>query len=188
MFHSKATYFALLLSAIFSMNLHATSLFNEHSFSALTADKRAMSLGDTVTVVVLENAQAKSRSGSSNANDISISAAGSSPQGSWPYALGIGADYSGDAVISRNGYIKAQITAVVSEIDQFGNLVINGTQNITIDGELQSIELSGRVRPVDIMANNTLLSSRIMDAKITFTGEEQESEGVLSSLFSWLGF
>ncbi|CAM4163388.1 flagellar basal body L-ring protein FlgH [Pseudoalteromonas byunsanensis] len=188
MFHNKVAGLALVLCTALSMNLHATSLFNESTFNSLTSDKRAMSLGDTVTVVVLENAQAKSRSGSSNANDLSISAAGSSPQGSWPYAMGLGAEYSGDAVTSRNGFIKAQITAVVSEIDKFGNLVINGTQNITIDGELQSIELSGRVRPIDIMANNTLLSSRIMDAKIVFTGEEQESEGVLSQLFTWLGF
>ncbi|CAH9051015.1 Flagellar L-ring protein [Pseudoalteromonas holothuriae] len=188
MFYSKIQGLVIVLCAILSLNLYATSLFDESSFNSLTADKRAMSVGDTVTVIVLENAQAKSRSGTSNANDLSISATGSSPQGTWPHSLGIGAEYSGDAITSRNGYIKAQITAIVSEIDLHGNLVIQGAQNITIDGELQSIELSGRVRAVDIMANNTLLSSRIMNAKINFTGDEPESEGMLSQLFTWLGF
>ncbi|WP_175401270.1 flagellar basal body L-ring protein FlgH [Pseudoalteromonas sp. BMB] len=188
MFHNKILGIAWIACALSCINVHATSLFNEQTFSSLTADKRAMAIGDTVTVIVIENAQAKSRSGSSNANDLSISASGSSPQGSWPYSMGLGAEFSGDAVTSRNGFIKAQITAIVNDIDEFGNLVIRGTQNITIDGELQSIELLGRVRATDIMANNTLLSSRIMDARINFTGEEKESEGVLSQLFTWLGF
>lgn len=185
---NKSICLVVIVFSALSLKVGGTSLFNEDKFNSLTADKRAMSVGDTVTVVVLENAQAKSRSGTSNANDLSIAASGSSPQGNWPYGIGIGAEYKGDAVTSRNGFIRAQITAIVRQIDEYGNLVIYGSQNITIDGELQSIELSGRIRAIDIMENNTLLSSRIMDAKINFSGVEPESEPMLSGFFSWLGF
>ncbi|TMO66623.1 flagellar basal body L-ring protein FlgH [Pseudoalteromonas aurantia] len=192
MFQIKYIYLITMLLCFIPDTAYATSLFDKSSFQQLTADKRAMSIGDTVTIMVLENAQAKSRSGNANAYDFSVSAAANSPQGRWPYGVGLGTDSSGDAIISRNGFIKAQITAVVTAFDEHNNLVISGTQNITIDGELQSIELSGRVRQSDILADNTLLSSRILDAKIIFTGEdafsEDNSEGLFEQLFSWFGF
>ncbi|MBQ4862957.1 flagellar basal body L-ring protein FlgH [Pseudoalteromonas sp. MMG013] len=192
MFQIKYLYLFTIMWCFTSDPVFATSLFDKKNFQQLTADKRAMKVGDTLTIMVLENAQAKSRSGNASAQDFSISAAANSPQGRWPYGVGLGTDQSGDAIISRNGFIKAQITAVVTAIDAHDNLVIRGTQNITIDGELQSIELKGRVRQSDILADNTLLSSRILDAKIIFTGEDalsdSDSEGLFEQLFNWFGF
>ena len=179
MFRINIKAFIALFCLFLCFDAHTKSLFNEENFSALVADKRAALIGDTITIIILENAQAKSRSGSSNVNDIGITASGKSPQGSWPFGMAVGTEFSGDAVTSRNGFIKAQITAVVVAIDEFDNLIIKGNQNITIDGELQSIELSGHVRPSDIQADNTLLSSRIMDANINFTGEKKP-EGMIS--------
>ncbi len=62
---------------------------------------------------------------------------------------------------------------------------------ILVNEEKQEIALSGRVRPYDILANNTVLSSRLADATISYVGEgllaEQQRPGILSRLLRWLG-
>lgn len=180
-----------LMFLISMASVEATSLFNNADFSALTSDKRARKIGDTVTIIVLENSQAKASAGNSKENEFSISAAANSPNGSWPYGLGVGSDLNGNAAIQRNGYIKAQITAVVQDMDDNGNLLIHGKQNISIDGEIQTIEVTGRVRKSDIFSDNTLISSRLFDANIVFNGKgpvsENQKSGLIYGLFNWLG-
>jgi flagellar L-ring protein FlgH len=182
---------AVLILSMFMASVSATSLFNDADFKSLTSDKRARKVGDTVTIIVLENAQAKTSAGNSQDNGFSISASAQSPNGSWPYGVGMGSDHSGNAAIQRNGFIKAQITAVVKDKDKHGNLIVHGKQNISIDGEVQTIEITGSVRNSDIFSDNTLLSSRLFDANIIFTGKgpvsENQEGGIVYKVFNWLG-
>jgi|JI7StandDraft_1071085.scaffolds.fasta_scaffold02485_9 flagellar L-ring protein precursor FlgH len=180
-----------LLGFLLICQLNASSLFNEANFKSLTADKRAGQPGDTVTILVMENAQAKSSAGSSTERESSLQLQAKNPNKSWPYGIEVGTAASGDAAVNRNGYVKAQITAVVERRDENGNLEISGEQEITIDGEVQSIQIRGWIRPADISANNVVPSFRLFNARIRFTGEGQVSEnqraGVFSRVMSWLG-
>jgi len=53
------------------------------------------------------------------------------------------------------------------------------------------IEIAGRVRPIDITEGNTVLSSRIADAQITYVGDgilaEKQKQGILTRILDWLG-
>lgn len=183
---------AKILSFLFficNCSVLANNLFESSSYQSLTADKRANKVGDTVTIIVLENAQAKSSSGSESGLGLSVSASGSSPNGSWPYGLGVSTDVQGDEVVRRNGYIKAQITALVVSKDNNGNLGISGKQVISIDGESQSIEIAGKVRESDISSNNTVISSRLFEANITFSGVDQNDNdsSLIARFIDWLG-
>ncbi|MCF2860217.1 flagellar basal body L-ring protein FlgH [Pseudoalteromonas sp. SMS1] len=188
---SKYSGFLIFVISLMSVNTQASSLFSKETFNSYTADKRASRVGDTVTIIVMENAQAKSSAGAATDKGFGLSASGSSPNGSWPFGIGVGSEINGDAAIHRNGFIKAQITALVEGKDANGNLIIRGRQNITLDGEVQSIEVTGRVRNSDISSQNTLLSSRLFDANIVFIGQGSVSEGtepgVIAKLFKWLG-
>ena len=169
----------------------ATSLFDDKDFRSYTSDLRAHRVGDTLTIVILENSQATTSAGNSSDSDFSISAAASSPQGSWPYSANIGAGQSGDAVIKRNGFVRSQITAVVTGIDKNGNLIVKGQQQIVIDGETQSIEVSGSIRSADISSSNSVPSYRLYDANIKFVGQgdvtDGQGSGIFYQAFKWLG-
>ncbi len=180
-----------LLLSVLVLPVFASSLYNEGSFKPLTADKRAGQPGDTVTILVMENAQAKSSAGRAQERESSLSLQGRHNSNNEQLSLGVAGNSAGDAAINRNGFVKAQITAVVQSRDSNGNLEVIGDQQITIDGEIQSIEIRGWIRPTDISANNVVPSFRLFNARIRFTGEgdvsDSQKAGVFSKIFGWLG-
>ncbi|HUT30659.1 MAG TPA: flagellar basal body L-ring protein FlgH [Sedimentisphaerales bacterium] len=58
------------------------------------------------------------------------------------------------------------ITVVVVDVLPNGNLVVAGTRNREIAGDIQNIEVSGIVRPSDIAFDNTVESKRVADFRI----------------------
>lgn len=182
---------SLVLAAASLQPSFGNSLFNEASYKPLVADKRAGEIGDTVTILVMESAQAKSSAGNSTESSSGMQVNARSPQGQWPYGVGVAATSGGDAAINRNGFVKAQITAVVQSRDANGNLEVMGNQEITIDGEVQSMEVRGWIRPNDISANNVVPSFRLFNARIRFEGEgsmsENQKSGFFSRVVNWLG-
>ena len=71
-----------------------------------------------------------------------------------------------------------------------GLLRIEGRQNITVNGEVQEIIVTGLVRSKDIASDNTVLSTYVADAEIIFTGNgslgDKQMPGLLTRLFNWL--
>lgn len=183
---------SLVVVSFCASSVRANSLFHEASFKPLTADRRAGEIGDTVTILVMENAQAKSSAGNSTESSSGMQVNARSANGQWPYGVGVSATSAGDAAINRNGFVKAQITAVVQNRDLNGNLEVAGSQEITIDGEIQSIEVRGWIRPNDITANNVVPSFRLFNARIRFEGEgdmtDNQNAGFFSRIINWLGF
>ena len=78
----------------------------------------------------------------------------------------------------------------VSAVLANGELLVSGEQFIELNNDSQEIKVSGRVRPLDILANNTVLSTRLADAKISFTGEgllvNRAKPGVITQIINWL--
>jgi len=78
--------------------------------------------------------------------------------------------FDGSGETSRNESMTASITARVVDVMPNGNLFIQGVREIKVNNEEQFITLSGLIRPVDISPDNTVLSSYIADAKISYSG------------------
>jgi flagellar L-ring protein precursor FlgH len=93
--------------------------------------------------------------------------------------------------VQRAGRVAAQLTVTVKSVAPNQELFVSGRQQILVNGEKQLIELSGRVRPIDISESNTVVSSRIADAHITYVGDgilaEKQKQGILSHILGWLG-
>lgn len=58
------------------------------------------------------------------------------------------------------------ITVTVIDVQPNGNLVVMGTRNRNISGDIQIIEVSGIVRPSDIEFDNTVKSEQVADFRI----------------------
>ena len=81
------------------------------------------------------------------------------------------------------------VAVKVIEVKPNGNLVVSGTQNIRQNGEEQRIVISGQVRQIDILPNNSVLSSKMADAKILVTGSgplvNKQRQGILTQIYNW---
>ena len=181
----------LTLFLVLSTICYAENLYNVDSYHALTSDRRAYQVGDILTVVVLENSSASATAGTKTdkSNDAAVKFL--SPTSQKNYSLGLNEDFNGNGKIARSGKLLAQLSVTVGEIANNGDLFVKGEQLIEINGEKQSINLQGRVRSRDIDENNTILSSKIADAKITYIGDgvlaDSQHKGWLSRVISILG-
>lgn len=183
--------FRCVLVFVVACQANATSLFQADKFNSLVADQKASSLGDSITVLVYENAKAGSNAGEGSEGNFSVSGNAFVDQRNWSSGLALGNGNNTDASTNRSGYIRAQLTAVVTRVEPGGNLYVEGKQQIRINEELQTITLAGTVRPQDVSGNNTVPSFRIQNAQIGIDGQGSVSDGrngnVFTRLFRWLG-
>ena len=164
------------------------SIFGQGSH-LLFSDRKAMKVGDIVTVVISETA----RSSSSGAKQLSESDSSSLGGGTFSTVAGNTAvsaymkkltgladmrfgsstnnSYKGQAKASTDTSFSTKVTARVVKVLQNGNYFINGRRDILVDDQKQIIQLSGVIRPYDIDQYNSINSAQISDAKILYKTE-----------------
>ncbi len=72
--------------------------------------------------------------------------------------------------------ISFDIAVVVKEILPGGNLIIEGTQEVTVYKDQRKIRLQGIIRPKDINAENCIDSDKIAQARISYAIEELQKK------------
>lgn len=167
------------------------SLYDAGSYRPLTADHKAFRRGDVITVQVLEDSSASSNSDTTTRRQNNLSAElghGSKQVGG---NLAVGGDFDGGGRTQRAGRLLAQLSVSVTDILPNGDLQIAGQQELLVNGEIQRIELKGRVRPQDVSDTNVVSSPRVAEAKITYRGDgdlsERQRRGWWRSLLDGLG-
>lgn len=166
---------------------------------SMYADRKAARPGDIVTVVVAEsaassNSQSKKSSRESALEDAVsrfVFSPGLSQRGELP-SLGLAgkASASGGGEVSNNQSLSSRAAVLVTDVMPNGNLVIQGVRVVTFSGETQYVVLHGIVRPDDVSAANTVLSSNVADAKIEVVFEgalsDAQKRGWLSKVYETL--
>lgn len=171
------------------------SLYKEGRFESLTTVRRAAAVGDALTVLIFESASASASADASTEKTgglgISLSTTHNSRSDSVSAKGNLNEDFSGKGRIQRSGRLVAQLTVTVREVYPNGDLAVAGQQLIEVNGEKQQIVLKGRVRPLDIGETNSVVSTRLADAQITFVGDgilaEKQRPGLISRILGWLG-
>jgi len=185
-----------LLPVLLLGPLLAGPLAAQVSRDSWVTDARAFRVGDLLTVIVAEQG-AGSTSASTNTKredglEVGVQGGGG-PLAFVPEITGSAETRNEHKVKggnSRAGRLSARLTAEVVAIDPDGTLVIAGSRVVEIDGEQQITELSGRVRPDDVGADNTIYSHLVADAVIRYSGRglvrDAQRRGVFNWLFGWL--
>jgi flagellar L-ring protein precursor FlgH len=175
-----------------SLHAQAQNLYRSDQFRPLVSDRRAHRVGDILTVLVVENASASATAGTNTDknNDLGVRfSSPTSPQKN--YALSVEQEYDGGGKSARTGKLLAQISVEVKAVEQNGDMLISGVQDIEINDEKQTINLAGKVRSIDVDERNTVLSTRVANAKITYVGNgvlaESQHKGWLSRLITLFG-
>lgn len=161
--------------------------------ASMFEDRKAKRLGDLVTVIITERASA-----SQNAS----TAAGKDSEVAVGPGMGVLADlipllrlsggdnFNSDGSTTRGGSLTANVTTKVVEILPNDTMRIEGSQKILINGEEQEIILSGLIRSRDVSPNNTISSTFVADAEISFVGTgivaDKNNPGILTRLLNWI--
>ncbi len=91
--------------------------------------------------------------------------------------------FDGDASADQSNKLTGSIPVTVIEVLPNGNLIVRGEKRVTLNNGVEYIQLSGIIRHVDILANNSVLSTQVADATINYVGEGEVAE---SSENGWL--
>ena len=172
------------------------SLFSmTHSGNYLFADQRARLAGDILTINVVEDANAERAARTDLSRDSGVDLSITSFLGLIKL-LGDNvlddklleghtkSDFLGRGDTSRSDHMRATVPAMVKKVLPNGNLFIEGHRVILVNEEEHHFYVSGVIRPVDILDDNSIDSARIADAEIEFTGRgvitDKQSPGWLT--------
>ncbi len=160
-----------LLIASGAMQGHADDLYPGPGFANLATDQSAHGVGDILTVIVYQNAEA--RNSAQNTSRTRRSFEGGLESGSIDESAGLSLDgaYAGQGEVRRSETFITQISVTIQGVLPNGDFLVAGAQTMNVNGERTTVNVAGRIRPTDISADNRVLSTRIADAQISYDGE-----------------
>lgn len=167
------------------------AIYNANYGLDLYRDNRAREVGDIVLVRVVETSSGRSNANTKMERESSVAAGIDSFFGLGDFINRYGTvqakiskDFEGTGRTSRDNNVSATISARVIDKTMDGNLVVRAYQEVRVNNETQFIILSGLVRPDDITADNAVLSNRIADFRIEYSGKgviaDEQQPGWLS--------
>jgi flagellar L-ring protein precursor FlgH len=169
----------------------------------LFMDLRARAIGDVLTIVLVERTAATKESSTSTAKGTSIDTgmpiiAGGPVTSDGDQILNneIQSDtsFNGQADSSQSNRLDGSISVTVADRLPNGNLLVRGEKRIVLNQGEEYIQLQGIVRPVDIGPQNTVASTKLADARISYSGRgalaDANRHGWLARFFNspWFPF
>ena len=164
----------------------------------LFEERRAVRVGDTLTVILNETTRASQDGGtkasrqSNNTTDLGVrlsnSKQGSANSSDTRLGLNMGGNTGFDAKAgsTQSNQFSGTITVTVIEVLLNGNLKVAGEKRLAVGAEEEVIRFAGVVFPQS-MQGSTVLSSQVADARIEYRGagvtDEVQRPGWLTRLF-----
>jgi flagellar L-ring protein precursor FlgH len=163
-------------------------------YTPLTSGARATSVGDIITIVLVERTQASK----SNSADTSRSGSlGLSPPttgvlsklfSASDVAMGGNNNFAGKGAATQSNALSGEITVTIAEVFPNGTMRVKGEKALTLNRGDEFIQISGLVRQADISPDNRIASTRVADAKIIYKGKGEianaSRQGWLQRFFS----
>ncbi|WP_137972813.1 flagellar basal body L-ring protein FlgH [Pseudomonas sp. F(2018)] len=153
-------------------------------------DRKAYRVGDIITINLSERTQASKKAGSSMSKDssanlgltslfgggVSIDNPSSSlnPLKAENLSLDVGyegtRDTDGESEADQSNSLSGSITVTVAEVLPNGILAVRGEKWLTLNTGDELVRIAGMIRADDIATDNTVSSTRVANARITYSG------------------
>ncbi len=169
----------------------------------LFEDERARRVGDVLTIRLVESTVASKEANTevtreSGHNIVNPTVFGTGVEfdtpGIVPFAsnsnnnLGFNTEadheFTGEAESDQSNSLVGDVTAVVVAVQPNGNLVVRGEKIVTLNQGDERVGIVGEVRPADIAPDNTVVSTRVANARIVYDGRGALAE---ANAMGWLG-
>ncbi len=162
-------------------------------YSALYEGWRAGRVGDPLTIVLVERTaaskSASSKLDSSGSGGITPPATGLLNLFSRSDASASGnRNFDGKGSTDQANSLSGEVSVTVAEVYPNGTMLVRGEKRVTLNRGDEYVRIKGLVRLADISADNRVLSTRVADAQIAYTGKgdvaRASRQGWLSRFFS----
>lgn len=173
------------------------SLYQANANRELFIDSKARRAGDILTVVLEERTVSRKSSNVdvNKSSEVSIPGGGNvlgnpvSFKGmSLDTNLRAEREFNGEADAAQSNNLIGDVTVSVVDVWPNGTLVIRGEKWLTLNRGDEYIRVSGLVRPDDVRSDNTVLSTKVANARITYAGTgalaDSQKMGWLSRFFN----
>lgn len=159
-----------------------------NGYSALTNGSRAAMVGDLVTISLVERTQA---SKSNSASTDRSGEVGLTPPTTGPLSLfnptdasaSGGSTFAGKGGAAQSNQLSGEISVTVARIFSNGTMLVRGEKLLTLNRGDENISIIGLIRQADIGPDNRVPSTRVADARITYSGKGEIARG---SAQGWL--
>ena len=149
-------------------------------------DVTARSVGDILTIKLSENTNASTSSNTNTSKDQTVEMPGPTLAGQkitnkegvevLENNLEAGRQFSGQGTSAINSTLNGMISVTVAEVLPNRNLLVKGKKLVNLNQSEEFIRFSGIVRQLDIRPDNTVLSTRVANVFMSYSGN-----GTLSS-------
>ncbi len=163
------------------------------------ADRTASNIGDILMIQVDEETVAnRSSSKTSSANgtlsqalgDIIIPGIFDSTGRTLPSVDLPGSvdSYTGGGSVTESNLLQSRIAVMIVDVQPNGNLVVEGARKVKASGEAQYLVVRGVVRGDDVLADNSVMSTNVLNANVELFNEgdlkDAETKGWVHKLIS----
>ncbi len=161
-------------------------------YAALYEGTRAKRVGDPLTIVLVENTAA-SKSATSKLD--SSGGFGITPPTTGALSLFKGTDasvsgnrnFNGGGTAGQANSLSGEVSVTVAQVLPNGTMLVQGEKRVTLNRGDEWVRIKGLVRTADIATDNRVLSTRVADAQISYTGKgdvaRASRQGWLSRFF-----
>jgi flagellar L-ring protein precursor FlgH len=173
------------------------SLFKENYVNNIYSDSKAHRVGDIISVVLSENTQAQKNATTELTKENSASLGSVVGLGGAPitfkgdsleFGYNQNSDFSGDSSSDQSNSLSGNISVHVLRVLPNGNLMIRGEKWMSLNNGDEYVRLTGIIRAQDISSSNTIMSSKVANARIQYAGTgtfaDVQEQGWLSAFFS----
>lgn len=186
---------AMTVAPADAQSLYASGQDRPNSLYQDWRPPRAGGIGDILTILVMESTSATNSANIETSKENSIDIGSIPGTGALKFIPGIGlvsdasTDYKGEGTQARSQTIQARVSVTVVGKKPNGDLIIEGSRMIEVNGEHEIVYLSGSVNPKIIPANNTIESFRVADLQVSYKGrgvlQTGSRPGLLIRVFNW---
>lgn len=150
------------------------SLYQRNYAISLYSDQRARRIGDVITIMLQERTNATKSNSTSTSKDSDVDFGTPTIFGNTYGALNNVIEsersFSGQGDSGQSNSLNGQITVTISDILPNGNLEVRGEKWLSLNEGDEFIRVRGLIRPQDIGPDNTVMSTKLADARISYGG------------------
>lgn len=158
-------------------------------YAALYEGQRARRVGDPLTIVLVERTTASKSAATKHDSSGGLSL---TPPTTGVLSLFKQTDASASGTRNFNGggtsdqanALSGEISVTVAAVYPNGTMLVQGQKSVTLNRGDEFIRIKGIVRTADITADNRIASTRVADARISYTGKGDLAR---ASRQGWLG-
>jgi flagellar L-ring protein precursor FlgH len=147
----------------------------EAGYSPLTMGQRAGSVGDVLTIVLVERTvgQTQMSTGTDRSGSLGLTPPSTGPLSLFnpsDVAMGGTNEFSGQGQSTQSNRLFGEISVTVAEVFPNGTMLVRGEKQVRINRGNEFVRIAGLVRAADVGPDNRVPSTRIADAQIDYIG------------------